>query len=277
MTIPRTARVLKALVRPEILVRAFLKHAPVGSLEFRLAFDAFERPSYAHGIYHAARLGRLLGHRAISVIEFGVAGGGGLVAMEDLAAAVGSRLDVRVDVYGFDTGQGLPEHSDYRDLPYIWRKGGYKMDVEAVRGRLRKAELILGDVRETVARFLDRPKVAPIGFISFDLDYYSSTVGALKIFDGPDAGYLPRILCHFDDIMSGDQQYLCEDVGELLAIREFNDAAARHHRIRPIYGWQNSLLLEPGWAKSMWAYHRFDHDRYDTFIGRGHDAVEHGS
>jgi len=270
MPIPRGARALKALARPEILIRAILKKFPIGSFEFRLAWEAFDRPWYAHGIYAAARLAQRLSYPALSVVEFGVAQGDGLVAMEKLAAEIESAVDVRIQVYGFDNGEGLPAHGDYRDLPYVWRQGFYKMDVPAVRCRLQRATLVLGDVKETVPAFLKAADFPPIGFIAFDLDYYSSTQPALCLLNGDDTLYLPRILCYFDDIMSGEQHYSCEDVGELLAILEFNETAKRCHRIRPIYGWKRSLLLEPEWADTMWAYHRFDHSRYTEYIGRPH-------
>ena len=250
MIIPRTAKIARAVLEPETLMRAFLKKFSLGSFEFRMVFDAFDRPWYAHGMYEAARLGLKLGLPAISIIEFGVAHGDGLAAMEDLAREIRKKFSLQIEIFGFDRGEGLPTRGDYLDLPCVWRRGLYKMDVEAVRRRLPTAHLILGDVEETVRKF-----------------YYTSTMAAFRIFQGPDSQYLPRVLSYFDDIMSGDQQYYCEDVGELLAIREFNETAARNHRIRPIHGWKRSLLLRTAWADAMWAYHRFDHSRYNDYIG----------
>ena len=267
MIIPRTAKIAKAIMEPETLVRAFLKKFPLGSFEFRMAFDAFDRPWYAHGIYEAVRLGLMLGLPAISVIEFGVAHGDGLAAMEEIAREIRKKFSFQIEIFGFDSGEGLPGHGDYRDLPYVWRRGLYQMDVAAVRRRLPTAHLILGDVGETVPKFIQDAAFPPIGFIAFDLDYYTSTTAAFRIFQGPDSQYLPRVLSYFDDIMSGDQQYYCEDVGELLAIREFNETATRNHRVRPIHGWKRSLLLRAEWADAMWMYHRFDHSRYDDYIG----------
>lgn len=264
---PRSAKVTRALLEPETLMRAFLKKFPLGSFEFRLSFDAFARPWYAHGIYEAARLARKLGLPGVSVIEFGVAFGDGLAAMEDLAREIRKELKFPIEIIGFDSGEGLPTHGDYRDLPYVWKRGLYKMDVEAVRRRLPTARLILGDVAETVPRFIQEGGFPPIGFIAFDLDYYTSTMAAFRVFQGGDEYYLPRVLCYFDDIMSADQMYFCDDVGELLAIREFNDAATRHHRIRPIHGWRRSLTLRTDWAEAMMVYHRFDHARYNDYIG----------
>jgi len=69
------------------------------------------------------------------------------------------------------------------------------MNVDTVRRRLKNAELVLGDVADdAVPAFLSRLKNAAIGFVVFDLDYYSSTCVALRIFGYPDELYLPRVL-----------------------------------------------------------------------------------
>ena len=53
-------------------------------------------------------------------------------------------------------------------------------------------QLVLGDVNETIGPFLaSRP--APVGFVSVDVDLYSSTMSALKLFDGEAAALLPRV------------------------------------------------------------------------------------
>jgi hypothetical protein len=174
-----------------------------------------------------------------------------------------------VHVFGFDTGSGLPAACDYRDLPYVWRKGLYQMNVSQVKSRLQRAELVLGHVGDSVPAFLSNPLPAPVGFIAFDLDYYSSTVDAFRIFSGPDSSLLPRVLCYFDDVQSIAHLYHSEDVGELLAIREFNDVSGTHHKIRPPHGLAQSLPLEPSWAESLYVYHRYDHALYDTYIGTG--------
>ena len=153
------------------------------------------------------------------MLEFGVAGGDGLVALQAVAAEAERALGVGVRVYGFDTGKGLPPPRDHRDAPFLMEGGDFPMDEEALRSRLERAELVLGDVDRTVPDFLEsRP--APVGFISFDLDYYSSTRDALRLLDGDSAAFLPRVLCYFDDVHCypwGDS------IGARLAIREFNE------------------------------------------------------
>ena len=105
-----------------------------------------ERPNYLWGTLCAASLARALGIPRISVIEFGVAGGNGLVALERAAEEAERLSGVGIDVYGFDTGRGLPKPKDYRDLPQLWGEGNYRMDVERLQKRLSRARLLLGPV-----------------------------------------------------------------------------------------------------------------------------------
>jgi hypothetical protein len=51
-----------------------------------------------------AHLAKALGIKRVSVIEFGVAGGNGLVALDRIAEKVEQALGIDIDVYGFDTG-----------------------------------------------------------------------------------------------------------------------------------------------------------------------------
>jgi hypothetical protein len=80
--------------------------------------------------------------------------------------------------------------------------------------------LVIGEVGDTV---LTEPLPAPIGFIAFDLDLYSSTVSALKILCRSDAQLLRRVALYFDDV---DDVYNHRWAGELLAIHEFNETSA---------------------------------------------------
>jgi hypothetical protein len=58
----------------------------------------------------------------------------------------------------------------------VWKPGFFHLDVEGLEKKLTKAKLVLGNVKETVTNFIENEKPAPIGFVSFDVDYYSSTV-----------------------------------------------------------------------------------------------------
>jgi hypothetical protein len=181
-------------------------------------WDAAERPHYLLGVLHAAAYAN---HGATSVIEFGVAAGHGLLALQRCAEIVERAAGVRIHVYGFDTGSGLPKGTgDYRDHSDYWQPADFTMDPEKLRMRLhRRTELVLGDVADTVKR---QAFAAPIGFIAFDLDLYSSTAAALSILRRADVPRSRRVALYFDDV--NDEHNHCF-AGELLAIDEFNRAA----------------------------------------------------
>ena len=56
----------------------------------------------------------LLGLAGITVIEFGVAGGSGLVSLQSIAREVAGDLDLEISTWGFDSGSGMPPATDYR-------------------------------------------------------------------------------------------------------------------------------------------------------------------
>lgn len=220
------------------------------------------RPQYAWGILRAAMIARALGIESISAIEFGVAGGNGLVAMETLAAETELLLGVGLSVFGFDTGSGMPRPMDHRDAPFSVREGQFPMDVEKLRARLRRAELMLGPVGDTLTEFL-RARHAPIGFISFDVDYYSSTTEALAALDADSDRLLPRVLCCVQGLM---WHPWTEFNGARAAINDFNRSHERR-KLSPLYGLKYSL---PGsewrrpWPEMMYVAEIFDHELYAT-------------
>jgi len=221
------------------------------------------RANYTWPVVHAAHLAKALALARISVIEFGVGGGNGLVALERAAQLIAEIFDVGIDVYGFDSGCGLPMAIDYRDLPHFWKPGSFPMDEQRLRQRLRGARLVVGPIAETVEAFVaDKP--APVGFISFDLDYYSSTKQAAKLLDATPAKLMPRIYCYFDDIMGVT---FSDFTGERLAMREFNDAH-QHRKFSPIHGLRYHLpthYRDDPWPDQMFIAHIFDHPLYTHY------------
>lgn len=238
----------------------------------RLEYDAVSRPSYGFCIYNAALLAVSLGYPKISVIEFGVAGGNGLVNIEWHVQQIKKVLEIDIEVYGFDLETGLPRTDDYRDMPYMWAEGFFRMDRKKLEARLGFAKLVIGDIRDTCSTFVDDFDPAPLGCAFFDLDYYSSTVEAFKIFDsGPDR-YLPRVYCYFDDIFSGGQRANNEFVGELKAISEFNDNNSGK-KIASISGLVTARKVPAYWNQAIYAFHDFEHPRYCDFIGNALEQV----
>ncbi len=243
--------------------RGLWQRYPVGSIPDRVRFGIWPRPHYAYGVNFAADLANNLGLREVCVIEFGVAGGNGLLALEDCAGRIGNHYGVKVHVWGFDAGVGLPLPIDYRDFPHLWGEGDYVMDVAALKARLRSAQLILGDIAETIPEFLQRAGVPPIGFVSFDLDYYSSTTAALKIFEGPQGSRLPRTLCYFDDIIWPEAACHSEYTGELLAIAEYN-MAHETCKVAKVANFRWTRAHAAEWNEQIYAHHDFTHPLYNV-------------
>jgi hypothetical protein len=220
------------------------------------------KPEYVWGVLQGVALAKVLGLGRVSVIEFGVAGGFGLLALEHIAEMVEALpgVGVGVDVYGFDTGKGLPQPEDYRDCPNLWAGGFYAMDKAQLEAHLRRARLKVGLVGETVPAFLET-SFCPVAFISFDVDLYSSTRDALRLLEAKHDTLLPRIYCYFDDILGFS---FSDYNGERLAIAEFNEAHAMR-KVSPLYGLK--YFVPPAHANNMWVdmlylAHIFDHPLY---------------
>jgi hypothetical protein len=246
-----------------LLIRALdRRFGIVKTYRRKLDYGTIDRAHYGHCMLQSAMLARKLGHSRISSIEFGVAGGAGLVAMERHAEAVHAETGVEVVVFGFDTGKGMPAPQDYRDMPYLWQAGYFAMDVPKLRARLKSARLVLGDVTETLRHFAEQENPPPIGFIAFDLDYYSSTAAALKIFETDHRYLLPRVACYVDDMVGDIDWAYNEFTGELLAIKEFN---ANHESIKiaPVSGLRFSGRRIPQmWHEQIFVAHLFTHPEY---------------
>jgi hypothetical protein len=248
-----------------MLLRRVAKRFKLGSYPARLRWEAVERPWYGHCVNNAAMLARTLGIGRISVIEFGVAGGAGLLSLEDHALETERALGVKIDVYGFDTGVGLPRAIDYRDLPYVWPEGSFAMDREKLQAKLRRAQLIIGDVRDSVREFFTNKDRAVLGAAMFDLDLYSSTASALTILDAGAENTLPRVRCYFDDVIGYEETLYNDFTGARLAIAEFN----RNHAsdIEQLSRSHSFLGTYPQyWHDQVYVCHFFQHPDYSRAL-----------
>ena len=141
---------------------------------------------------------------------------------------------------------------DYRDHTDWWIPQDYPMDIAGLKSRLMpRTSLILGPVAESVQHFLEANE-SPVGFVSFDLDYYSSTKAALPLLSGSKRRMLLRTPLYFDDI---DFFFNHQFAGELLAIDEFNatNTDVRIDRWRGIR--KQRPFPEAAWLDKMYVAH----------------------
>jgi hypothetical protein len=122
--------------------------------------------------------------------------------------------------------------------------------VQAINGR---AELILGDIRDTVHPFLASldPSV-PLGFISVDVDIYTSAKHSLMCLLGAPELYNPGVSIYFDDVGHFFANRWC---GELAAIEEFN----AKNKMRKIDRDRSQRHPAARWFQGMYVCHILDH------------------
>ena len=245
-----------------------LKH----SASYLVKSNATERPNYAYCMMVSAQLAARLKIDRISAVEIGVAGGNGLAFMVEFAEKVTAETGVKIDCYGFDTGEGMPPPEGEKDLPYWFKSEQYRMDVDALKKRLPKAKLVLGNARDTLPTFFDTFDPAPIGTIFNDTDYFSSTRDSLALFgmaaSHPER-FLPRMPLYFDDIIGSEIEMYGPFNGQLAAISDFNDSSEN----LKIHLNQNLLLkTHISYRLQIYYAHIFNHPLYNQYIG-GDDQV----
>jgi hypothetical protein len=232
--------------------------AAFGSYRAKVDFDLVVRQQYAFPILYAADAAKRYGYKTVTIVEFGVAGGAGLLNLCRIAERTRKETGIEFRVVGFDTGKGMPPAVDYRDLPESFQAGDFPMDEQRLRQTLPDfAELVIGDITETVPEFCrSLSEDAPIGFVATDVDYYSSAKKALEILKGAPELYLPIVPVYLDDIgVDGSNPW----TGELLAVDEFN----RENELRKIVPFtllrSRRIFKNTQWIDRMFAGHIHDH------------------
>jgi hypothetical protein len=191
------------------------------------------RQHYAQSVALAVLEGIICGYPAISVAEFGISKGAGLLDLCKAASFFRKEFDYDIRVLGFDNGIGLPAPVDFRDHPEMWVEGQFalKGDIEPLKLQLPDfARLVIGDVGDTVTTVRPSLAEAPLGFAAIDVDLYSSTKKLMPLFEFDPTCYLPATPLYFDDVKHAlTWNSYC---GEELAIKEFNDEHC-HRKIEP--------------------------------------------
>jgi len=237
-----------------------------GTFRQKVQYDLIQRPSYAFGLLAAADTARFCGIKKVLALEFGVALGDGLLNLCTLAGQVTQETGIEFEIYGFDTGSGLPSLRDYRDHPEIWSQGDFsivdRLDLDAKLPS--NARVIWGDVAETLPGFLENVTTdAPIGFVSIDLDIYHSSKSALDVFKDQADKNLPVVVSYFDDTLGGAARigslFRNRWSGQLLAIDEFNteNLMRKIDSIRTLR--YRRPLFHEQWIEQMYGVHILDH------------------
>jgi hypothetical protein len=230
-----------------------------GSYRAKVEYDLMVRQNNAYSIFKAADFARGQNIRTVSLIEFGVGSGTGLLNMARIAGQVTRATGVSFKLYGFDSGQGMPPARDYRDHPDLYQQGDFAMNQDALKKVLpANVQLIIGEVSGTAAEFISRlPPDEPVGYVVFDMDYYFSMCDALKILrDANPQKYLPITLVYLDDIALDPHNNYC---GELLAVNEFN-AENQLRKIERHAFLENSRIFRKAlWVKQIFFLHVLDH------------------
>jgi hypothetical protein len=222
-----------------------------GGLRARIAHDLIVRPFNAFAILQAADWARRYGLSRITLMEFGVASGAGLLNIAYIAQRVTRATGVQFDVYGFDTGLDMPTAEDCRDHPDIYSGGDFPMDVAALQARLpQNTSLIVGDVAETLPPFLAGLSTqAPIGYTAFDLRSWATRIPRNN---------LPIVVAYLDDIYEDLHNRWC---GALLAVAEFNAAQQLRKIETPAFLEKKRLFRQAQWIQQMRFVHILDHPR----------------
>jgi hypothetical protein len=261
---------LERLTEPLHLNLASLVVALLGPYHLRVLFDLVLRPQYAYGVLRAAELAAYWKIPEIACVELGVASGAGLINMAKLAYRTEQGTGVRIQIHGFDTGSGMPPPQDHRDHPELYSAGDYPMDRAALFAQLpENAHLHLGRLTETIPKLLSALS-CPIGFVALDVDYYSSSIEALTLFDGTPENYLPQSLLYVDDIEHMSHH---PGGGELLAISEFN-AGHDDRKINP-YAFLRAerVMKNAAWIDHMFVVQVLDHPSRSKLSSRRHQTI----
>ena len=236
-----------------------------GGIRARIDFDLVVRQQHAYGLLAAADEAKRLGHDRISILEFGVAAGAGLLNLQDIASRIEKATGISFDIYGFDTGAGMPPPESYKDHPELYQAGDFPMDRSALKSRLgTNTQLVIGEIARTIPEIIKKGfSDSPIGFISLDVDYYSSTVDSLKILESASENYLPKVIVYLDDLEDMSHNTRC---GELAAVQEFNDSHPMRLIERHTFLRGYRLFKNARWIDHIFQCHVLDHSTRNILV-----------
>lgn len=216
------------------------------------------RPQYAFCLFMSANLAAQLGYKKISAIEFGCWEGEGLLDLEHYSSEIEKIFQIDIEIYGFDGGEGLPEPQNFKDRLYQFSTGDMKLSKNSCIDKLKKSKLITGNFKDTVPKFIEENKHAPIATILNDADYFFSTKQSLEILKNDNI--LPKVFLYFDDL-----NFSSSRTGELGAINDYNQSNESKIEQIPELAETMSIYWKK-WGflgKRFFLHHNFDHEKYN--------------
>lgn len=229
-----------------------------GSTRSKIDYDCVPRHGYAYSIQAAADHAKYYGIKRLTLIEFGVAAGAGLMNMCWIAERITKETGVEFDIVGFDSGEGMPPPRDYRDHPEYYLTGDYPVTDKAalLKALPSNAKIYYGPIEQTLKQ-AEQEITSAIGFISIDVDYFFSTEQSLEILTWQPERYLPAVPMYFDDVAFLDHNRFC---GELLAIDSFNEQR-QFRKIAPINFLPKYRIFKNAvWLGQIYYAHILDHE-----------------
>ena len=243
-----------------------------GSLRNKIDFDLVLRQQHAYALLNAADQANKYGYHKVTIFEFGVAAGAGLLNLQDIARKITSTTGIEFDIYGLDTGTGMPPPISFKDHPDLYQTGDFPMNFPLLSQKLGpNTRLILGPISDSVSALLTKNfELAPIAFISIDVDYYSSSVDALKLLTHTSLNFLPRVIIYLDDLEDLCHNSCC---GELAAVIEFSESnllrpIEKHNFLR---GYR--LFKNARWIDHIFQCHILDHPIRNNLTPSRHQTV----
>ena len=243
-----------------------------GNLRHKIDFDLIIRQHHAYAVLDAADQARQLGHERVSIFEFGVAAGAGLLNLQSIARRVTAFTGVGFDIYGFDTGVGMPPPASFKDHPELYQTGDFPMDFSRLAPRLEEStKLMLGPIGHSINSCLEADfSRAPIGFISIDVDYYTSTVDALRLLKHSASNFLPRVVIYLDDVELPTHNSYC---GEQAAVREFTSENSHRPIEKHPFLRGFRLFKNARWIDHIYQCHILDHPVRNDLLPNRNEAL----
>ena len=160
-------------------IENFAKYVPRQTLaKFLVRYAIFEKILHING----------------SIVECGVLRGGGLFTFAKLSAIFEPVNHTR-KIIGFDTFEGFPSihEKDYHGTSSHMEKGGLTAhvyediqqgtnlyDMNRAVSHIPKVELVKGDIKETIPRYLKENPHLVVSLLNLDVDLYEPTKVALE-------------------------------------------------------------------------------------------------